>query len=227
MDKSTIKNKMVVVFGRPGAGKTTISNKALEKIQHKNHDFLPQNKTTYMIDDKPQCLVLDLDVCVPLWMRQNFAKGIYPTLAQRNEFAVSACDYVENEIKNFSLNNSNGDTFDGTKITSVIISFSFVNNDLREYFISRFPHAQWALVDVTDPVAQDRINSREGHFYKGAPPSSSATDDEAMKEKSKINDEDSSDNDEWNFAPVNYDHVILDGLDAVEKNAEIVLGLLF
>ena len=44
------------------------------------------------------CLGLDLDVCVSPSMRDNFAKGIYPSLSERREFAKTACQYVESEI---------------------------------------------------------------------------------------------------------------------------------
>ncbi len=210
---------MVVVFGRPGAGKTTISTRALEKMQ--NNDKGDRG-----------CLLLDLDVCVPTWMRENFAKGIYPTIDQRKEFAASSCDYVDDEIKKFCNN------YDDKNKIPIIISFSFVNIDLRDHFISRFPHAKWALVDVPDSVAQNRINSREGHFYKGAPSTSSSEKNavgEKLNKDSKLDEtspsvdeksEKTSDNSEWNFAPVNFDHVLLNGLDSVQKNADIVIEML-
>ena len=221
---------MVVVFGRPGAGKTTVSNKAYEKIQNEKDTIIETN------DHHPRkCLLLDLDVCVPTWMRDNFAKGIYPTLEQRREFATSACDYIDKEMDTFISSAAGTTTTTTSNDILAIISFSFVNTDLREYFISRFPQARWALVDVNDSVAQDRINQREGHFYKGAPqsaPQSNNNDDNdaPMKGSKKISDEkfekNSSDNSEWDFAPVDFDHVILNGLDPVEKNAGIVINML-
>ena len=74
----------VIVFGRPGAGKTTVANAAVEKLQTSN--------------DNITCLGLDLDVCVPQWMRDNFANGIYPTLEERNRFANECCQYVTHEL---------------------------------------------------------------------------------------------------------------------------------
>ena len=50
---------MVVIFGRPGAGKSTVAHAALELAQQRGI----------------QCLGLDLDSCVPQWMRDNFANG--------------------------------------------------------------------------------------------------------------------------------------------------------
>lgn len=191
---------VVVVFGRPGAGKTTICSAALTKLQ----------------ELKNECLVLDLDACIPNWMRENFAKGIYPTLDQRNKFAVSACDYVDKEINNLGGKYIKDDN---EKQPLIIISFSFVNTDLRDVFRSRFPNAKWALVDIDDVTAQDRIEKREGHFYKGAP-----TSKEADSKKSDASEE--IDNSEWKFAPVDFEHVILNGLVSVAENVNIVIALL-
>ena len=65
-----------VLFGRPGAGKSTLASAATKNANN--------------------CLLLDLDVCVSNAMRENFSKGIYPTSRQRVEFMNSACDYVAN-----------------------------------------------------------------------------------------------------------------------------------
>ena len=198
---------MVVVFGRPGAGKTTISNAAFEKIQN--------NKTK-----SNPCILLDLDVCVPSWMKDNFAKGIYPTLEQRKEFALSACDYVDEEINKMRLKCN-----DGSEML-ILVSFSFVNTDLRDHFRSRFPHAKWALVDVNDFIAQERIDSREGHFYKGDP---SAKKKEIKQDSLKTEGKEptkTSDNSEWNFAPVDFNHTTLDGLASIEENSDHVMKIL-
>jgi energy-coupling factor transporter ATP-binding protein EcfA2 len=53
---------LVVVFGRPGSGKSTIADAA----------------TGLLTDEGRSILRLDLDVCVPQWMKDNFANGIYP-----------------------------------------------------------------------------------------------------------------------------------------------------
>ena len=66
----------LIIFGRPGAGKSTIADRL---VTH------PDADGAYNVD---------LDVCVPQWMRDNFAKGVYPTLAERQAFASDAADYV-------------------------------------------------------------------------------------------------------------------------------------
>ena len=97
----------------------------------------------------------------------------------------------------------------------VLISFSFVNTDLREVFQERFPNAHWNLVHVKEDVAQDRILQRQGHFYKG--------EQTSVKESSSVEENASSDNDadnsEWKFAPVTFPHVVLDGMHPVDVNA--------
>ena len=170
-------------------------------------------------------LALDLDVCVPQWMRDNFAKGIYPTLQQRKEFALSACNYVDSKLSSDSTRSSadddvkNHDNERSADVSAAIISFSFVNTDLRDVFRERFPDARWALMDVTDEVAKERIDAREDHFYKGAPPAGEKTG--VLEEKSE-----DVDNSEWNFAPVTFSHTILNGNEDVEVNAKKVVGLM-
>ena len=56
----TAKGKMVVISGPSGAGKSTVAKAALELAQQRGVQ---------------QCLGLDLDCCVPQWMRDNFANG--------------------------------------------------------------------------------------------------------------------------------------------------------
>mmetsp|Transcript_4801 Transcript_4801/g.7420 ORF Transcript_4801/g.7420 Transcript_4801/m.7420 type:complete len:251 (-) Transcript_4801:20-772(-) len=193
LTETTCKNsnyaQMIVVFGRPGAGKTTIANEAASYLQENCR------------------LELDLDVCVPQWMRDNFSKGIYPTLQQRYEFAEEACNYLNKQIEEKNKKYRNGDEL------IVLVSFSFVNTDLREVFRQAFPDAQWALVDTTVIEADRRIKQREGHFYTGAP---------AAAEKELDND---IDNSEWEFAPVSFKHTILPGGDSVEENAKRVIRL--
>ena len=84
---------MFVIFGRPGAGKTTIANVVVDTILMKqNPKDDKNNQLNY------SCLALDLDVCVPVWMKDNFAKGQYPTLEERKVFAIDACQHVERKI---------------------------------------------------------------------------------------------------------------------------------
>jgi gluconate kinase len=176
---------MVIVFGRPGAGKTTVANKAIPLV----------------LDHK--VIGLDLDAYVPQWMKDNFAKGIYPTLEQRQEFALGACDQIEEEL-------------DEQQPAACVVSFSFVNTDLRDVFRSRFQNALWALVNTTHDEANKRIAERQGHFYQGAPDVVLESDREAIK----------SDNIEWDFAPVDFPHVNLPGEDSVDDNALRVAELI-
>lgn len=53
-----------------------------------------------------------------------------------------------------------------------------MNTDLRDVFRSRFLSAMWALVDTNKSEADERIRTREGHFYNGAPESSAKKSDE-------------------------------------------------
>ena len=161
----------LIMFGRPGAGKSTIAERL---VAH------PDADGAYNVD---------LDVCVPQWMRDNFAKGIYPTLAERQTFASDAAEYVRTES-------------DG-KDTVCVVSFSFVNDDLRDSFRTRFPGATWALVDASDALAGERISQRDGHFYDPPP----------------------AKGDEWLFAPVDFGHLVLDATRPVDENVERLLPL--
>lgn len=259
---------LLVIFGRPGAGKTTVSEKVIELLEQ-------EETTTSTTADAKSTVQIDLDVCVPQWMRDNFAKGMYPTLVQRQEFALGACDYVDRELKEFltcSFQNSSDSSPSPSTLPSqssssssspsrfMIISFSFVNTDLRDTFRSRFPQATWILVNTSDEISQERIQMRQGHFYKGAPPtptpapsaedadvnvenvdttfpSSSSSEDVMIHQvESNKNEEnrnannkikaDPTDNSEWDFAPVTFDHVILDGLQPIKFNAKRIIDLM-
>ena len=165
-------------------------------------------------DRNIECVALDLDVCVTQLMRDNFGKGIYPTLEERKVFAIDACDYVEAQLTEICKQK------EGTPDSiCAIISFSFVNTDLRYIFRERFPSAEWILIDTSEEECTKRINEREGHFYKGEiPAEDSETSDELPAEK-----DDDKDNSDWKFAPVEFPHVILDGFNSVEDNANKVV----
>ncbi|KAI2490703.1 hypothetical protein MHU86_23864 [Fragilaria crotonensis] len=242
---------MVIVFGRPGAGKTTVADRAAALL----HEQCQNSKARIIEDDDGDegcatygndnvVLALDLDVCVPQWMKDNFAKGLYPTLAQRLEFAELACAHVETKHKEHHqqqrLIEQYENVDDAPTPTILIVSFSFVNTDLRHAFRQRFPRALWALVDTSEDEAQRRIEERRGHFYKGrrAPPPLQQGNDDATTEMAfttstsaikstgtsgtAIQDENNSD---WEFAPVTFDHLILPGDESVERNAERVVDL--
>ena len=160
----------LIIFGRPGAGKSTIAE---QLVAH-------PDANAYNVD---------LDVCVPQWMRDNFARGIYPTLAERQAFASDAAEYVSTESAG--------------KGARCVVSFSFVNDDLRDSFRARFPEATWALVDASDALAGERISQRDGHFYDPPP----------------------TKGDEWLFAPVEFDHLVLDATRPVDENVAKLLPL--
>jgi len=211
---------MIVIFGRPGSGKSTVTNAAMsilgqQQKQKQQTNKYNNNNTKQMDATASNCyLNLDLDTCIPQWMKDNFSKDIYPTLEQRTIFANSACDYVEEEIGKLHDSSS-------SSVVNVIVSFSFVNKDLRNVFRLRFPNAGWTLMDVTDEVAQDRINQRIGHFYKGE---TLAQKQESVAHQSDDNNDDN--NSEWKFAPVDFPHVVLDGMDSIELNAKRVVHIL-
>ncbi|EOD12121.1 hypothetical protein EMIHUDRAFT_213894 [Emiliania huxleyi CCMP1516] len=117
---------VTILFGRPGAGKSTVADAVLAAA------------------DGGDVFGEDLDVCVPLWMRDNFARGVYPTLPQRRAFAQAA-----------------------------------------------------------DALAAERVAQREGHFYKAPAAAASGS--------------------EWAFAPVDFEHTLLDGSRPVDENAARVL----
>ena len=60
---------MVVVFGRPGAGKTTVSEEAVRLL--KTETCSAETAAT------ANHLHLDLDVCVPQWMRVSISHPYY------------------------------------------------------------------------------------------------------------------------------------------------------
>jgi gluconate kinase len=178
---------MVVIFGRPGAGKTTVADGAAG----------------------PNITRLDLDVCVPQWMRDNFAAGIYPNLAERQAFAGSACEYVDQCLQEKD-----------TVPLAAIVSFSFVNTDLRDIFRAHFPQAKWILIDTTEDESQRRIQERQGHFFKG-----NVTESAETKSPSTTSSRPEDDSD-WEFAPVSFPHIVLDGGDPVDVNAKRTLQVL-
>ena len=203
---SSTRTSLIVVFGRPGSGKTTIAETALEKLLEQRRSNGASNF---------RCFGLDLDVCIPQWMKDNFAKGIYPTLQQRQDVAKEFCDYVDDRCHEEEKQSTKEEAL------GALVSFSFVNTDLRDIFRERFPTAVWILVDTSEKEASLRISQREGHFYGGKP-----TDGEkADAEEAVSPDQNEVDNSEWNFAPVDFPHTILDGNQPIDSNAMVVSNI--
>ena len=223
-----MKTSIIVTFGRPGAGKTTIAAKAVE--------IMMALRTTRNADEDVMMVEqLDLDVCVPDWMRDNFAKSIYPTLAQRLEFAQECCKRVETELLKIEKQRNKKEQ---QASAALIVSFSFVNADLRDVFRKRFPESKWVLIETSEEEAQRRLEQRQGHFYRGKqqqvasistgtsttahPPENSST---RTQEKTTTNvpsaPADDKNNSDWNFAPVTFPHTVLDGSsnNSIETNA--------
>jgi len=143
-----VEKSLFVVFGRPGSGKTTVANEAFDILSDK---FKRSN------DKKIECLALDLDVCVTQLMRDNFGKGIYPTLEERKVFAQDACKYVDEQVMDVCSREQGA-----PDLLCILVSFSFVNTDLRDIFRAHFPEAEWILIDTPEEECTKRINEREG-----------------------------------------------------------------
>lgn len=196
------RKRITIIFGRPGAGKTSIASVVCKMLESQSKGK-KQSATTN------ECLYLDLDDCVPQWMKDNFSKGIYPNLQQRIEFAHESCRYVRQKTGVIA-------ELPDCTVYHVLISFSFVNKDLREIFRSEFPNALWILVNTSEEEAQKRIESRNGHFYHGP----------VKRIDSKVHNNAALNNDDWKFYPVTFPHISLNGLDPIQDNSQKVVAAL-
>jgi adenylate kinase family enzyme len=205
-----------VIFGIPGAGKTTIAKYVVQEMLTKNSalDGICLDRTR-----QRKILHLDLDDCVPAWMRTNFAQGIYPTLEQRHEFAASCCTYVNESIQK-KVSSSHYERRQQEQMI-VLVSFSFVNEDLRRNFRQHFPNSYWILIDTCEEEAQRRIRLRAHHFYKGKPHTDSMSNH--GKPNSAVND---NDNNEWKFSPVIFPHAVVNGHKAIEVTSSEIVTLI-
>ena len=154
-------------------------------------------------------------------LQDNFAKGVYPTLAERRIFITHASDYVTDKI-----NSAQNENQPDSKVLVPIISFSFVNTDLRVEFRKRFPHSVWILVDTSEELAEERILTREDHFYKGSGGSTQHEEGGPTTKTVESSDTDDKDNCEWEFKPVDFPHIVLDGNDEVVTNAKKIVDVI-
>jgi hypothetical protein len=102
-------------------------------------------------------------------------------------------------------------------ISKCIVSFSFVNNDMRCIFREKFPSSKWILLDTSDEIVSLRISQRKGHFYDG----------EVVDKMKNIHMYNTYkvDNLESNFEAIDYDHFIINGEDPIEFNVNKILKI--
>ena len=70
-------------------------------------------------------------------------------------------------------------------------------------------------MDTPEDEAAKRIKQREGHFYK-------VTEDSKKEQQEQQHDApnlEGRDNGEWQFDPVLFSHIALNGIDNVEENS--------
>lgn len=183
---------------------------AIEKLKSGRHSVTAMSG---ILESPSKMIWVDLDCCISQSMKDNFARGVYPTLQEREEFARTACAHVKGQCERMCT-------------AFALVSFSFVNADLREAFRESFPNSTWILLSTSEGTAEERMKQRKDHFYKGkghiaekALKTSVATHGEARAEKSK------SDNSDWAFAPVTFPHTVLNGEDPAEANADRVVQI--
>ena len=75
-------------------------------------------------------------------------------------------------------------------------------------------------------LAEERILSREDHFYKGSGGSTHEESDPTTTQTVESGDTDDKDNSEWEFKPVDFPHVVLDGNDEVTTNAQKIVDVI-
>lgn len=102
---------------------------------------------------------------------------------------------------------------------------------MRIIFREQYRQSQWVLVHTKPDVAEERILARQGHFYKGAnaEAAGASTGDDCANgndPKDGSNKSDSRDNSEWEFQPVEFPHVVLDGCDSITENAKHIVKVI-
>ena len=248
-----------ILFGRAGAGKSTLGESLLSSLRSEEEDFLLDK---FLDEPDPNNLVssyllLDLDVCIPLEMKDNFTKGIYPDAEERAKFAHDACSHVKKEIENqrtklrsqsknllplfsgpFSSKEGNllgqrqniddkeSQSTEDSALT-VLISFSFVNEDLRDIFRSYYPSAHWLYIETPASVAYRRIEERKGHFYKNEiVPEKNLSTSTSSNNKSSTSSNTRNSTSEWTFARVTFPHSIINGKRSIVQNTIEILHII-
>jgi gluconate kinase len=111
----------------------------------------------------------------------------------------------------------------------VVVSFSFVNDDLRINFRNQFPNSHWILINTTEVEAQRRIQQRSNHFYMGKPHAQLGNEIPESKQRTSQNVTavTDPDNNDWVFAPVTFSHTIVNGQNPIEvTSSEIIESIL-
>lgn len=176
---------------------------ALTGLQKRNKEEVRRPTKIYIIFGRPgagkdavgeqvlkrlkDLVQLDLDNLRSEKMKADLNEGIWPSSEERTEFALRAVEFVKNETESRLLRRA-------------LITFSFVNTDMREIFRETFgDQLQWFLLNTDEEIARQRIKERTGHFY---------TNWEG----------------EWKFEDVDFHHHVipLDGTASTETNGRIV-----
>ena len=91
----------------------------------------------------------------------------------------------------------------------------------------------WILVKVSDKEASQRMQQRQDHFHKGREQNIESGGDcstvdahQGTLDSVVAVEEESDDNREWKFAPVTFEHIILDGTLPIEVNAYRVVQII-
>lgn len=135
-----------VLFGRPGAGKTTTA-KAIQDMKAENGIKL---------------VPFELDPYVPKEIIDVFMAGGYPSVEMRVAF-VEKCTEIVKAIRETLAEATEGGS---TLKVGLLVIQAFPHEDMRAVYRAAFPDAEWFLVDTADEVAGERVRAREGHFYK-------------------------------------------------------------
>ena len=77
-------------------------------------------------------------------------------------------------------------------------------------------------MDTRQSVAEERILTREGHFYKVSNKTNNSKDEIECDRNSDTR----SRNSDWEFQPVHFTHTVLDGDDTILNNARRIVEVI-